>query len=93
MIVAFTVFSAALLVVALGLLLRARRQVLVSGTEHLLGAAGVVETFRGEQPMVRLEGELWQARSEQPLAVADEVTVEAVDELVLSVRKREGEIS
>ena len=91
MIIAVTAFSVALLAVALGLLLRARRQALVSGMEHLLGAAGVVETFHGDRAMVRLEGELWQASSTQELAVADEVTVDAVEDLVLRVSKRTGD--
>ena len=81
-IAAFALFSAALCSIALGLILRARRQAAVSGAEHLLGAQAVVERVTPEGAWVRLDGELWHARSDQPLAEHDEVTVDALDDLV-----------
>jgi membrane-bound serine protease (ClpP class) len=87
MIVAFAAFSAALLMVALGLILRARRQAVVTGPQHLVGQRGEVEVLRGEHVYVRLDGELWQADSELPLALHDTVTVDAIDGLVLKVSK------
>ncbi len=91
MILAFAAFSVALLAVALGLILRARRQAVVSGLEHLRGATAVVESLADGHPLVRLEGELWQARSADALAPEDLVTVESVDELTLQVSKQKGE--
>jgi membrane-bound serine protease (ClpP class) len=91
MILAFTLFSVGLLAVALNLILRARRQAVVSGAEHLLGASGVVESMAGGAVMVRLEGELWSARSEQPLSISDRVTVDALDELTLLVSKKKDD--
>jgi membrane-bound serine protease (ClpP class) len=92
-IAAFAVFSAALLSIALGLILKARRQVSVAGVEHLLGQPGVVERVTPEVTWVRLDGELWHAQSEQPLAEQDEVTVEALDGLVLKVSRTTQERS
>lgn len=84
-IAAFAVFSAALCSVALGLVLKARRQASVTGVEHLQGQSAVVEKVTAEGAWVRLDGELWHAESAQPLAEHDEVTVDALDGLVLKV--------
>jgi len=92
MIAAFALFSAALCTIALGLILKARRQATVSGAEHLLGERGVVERVTADNTWVRLDGELWHAECEQTLSEDDEVTVDALDGLVLKVRKaQEGE--
>ncbi|PLW68256.1 serine protease [Pseudohalioglobus lutimaris] len=92
-IAAFAVFSAALCSIALGLILKARRQVSVSGVEHLLGQLAVVEKVTPEGTWVRLDGELWNAESAQSLAEQDEVTVDALDGLVLTVSPSKKEKS
>jgi membrane protein implicated in regulation of membrane protease activity len=58
--------------------------------EHLVGAVAVVETLHGPWPMVRLDGELWQAECSQDLAPSDQVRVESVDGVTLNVTKIEG---
>ena len=88
MIAAFTLFSVAVLVVALGLIMRARRSALVSGIEHLVGATGEVESLTGGVAWVRLDGELWEAHSESSLSPSDEVVVDAIDGVTLQVRKK-----
>lgn len=90
MIVAFAAFSAVLLIIALGLILKARRQAVVTGPGHLLGSTAEVEVMRGDRAFVRLDGELWQALSDQPLAPHDTVTVDAIDGVVLRVSKDGG---
>ena len=87
-ILALAVFSAGVLAVALGLLMRARKQAVVTGVAHLVGAIAPVETLADGVVWVRLDGELWEARSDDVLAEADSVIVEAVDELTLQVRKQ-----
>ena len=87
MIIAFAAFSAGLLVFALGLLLRARRQTLVTGLDRLLGLSAEVESVRGGEALVRLDGELWQVQSDVPLAIDDTVTVADIDGLILKVQK------
>lgn len=86
-IAAFAVFSVALLSIALGLILKARRQASVAGVEHLIGERAVVERVTPDAAWVRLDGELWHAESATPLAEHDEVTVDALDGLVLKVSK------
>lgn len=87
MIVAVTVFSVGLLVFALGMILRARRHAVVSGVEYLLGATATVSRVEGGDAWVWLDGEIWHARSEVPLAPDDTVTVIAIDGLTAVVRK------
>ena len=88
MIVAVTVFSAALLVFALGMILRARKRAVVSGVEHLVGATTTVSRVEGRDAWVWLDGEIWHARSDAPLAINDPVTVTAIDGLTAVVRKQ-----
>jgi membrane-bound serine protease (ClpP class) len=90
MILAFAAFSAVLLIIALGLILKARRQAVVTGPGHLLGSRAEVEVMRGDRAFVRLDGELWQALSDEPLAPHDTVTVDAIDGVVLRVSKEGG---
>jgi membrane protein implicated in regulation of membrane protease activity len=58
-----------------------RRRSSPVGAEALVGQTAVVAT----QTQVRVAGELWEARSEAPLRVGDEVVVRAVDGLTLVV--------
>ena len=83
------VFSVALLVFALGMIVRARRQAVVSGLEHLAGAVGIVETVEQGAAMVRLEGELWTVDCDEPLAPRDQVVVRSIDGLTLQVSRRQ----
>lgn len=87
MIAGFAVFSAALLIIAMGLILKVRRRESVTGTGHMLGERAVVEVLGTEGAYVRLDGELWHAECDQVLAEHDEVIVDAVDGLALRVSK------
>ena len=87
MIMAFAVFSFGLLVFALGMMLRARQQDLVSGVERLLGSRAAVESVANDQAWVRLDGELWAASCDDPLEARDEVTVVAIEGNALRVSK------
>ncbi len=90
MILAVAVFSAALLVVALGLLVRSRRRAVVTGLDHLLGASAPVESVSAGTVWVRLDGELWEARCSEALSPDDTVTVKGIDGLTLDVSKVKG---
>ena len=81
------VVSAALLVLMLGMLLRARKQPVVTGLNHLLGMTAEVEAVAGGVPRVNLDGELWTVACDESLAPHDRVTVESIDGLTLLVRK------
>jgi membrane-bound serine protease (ClpP class) len=88
MVIAVTAFSAGLLVFALGMILRSRKRAVVSGVEHLLGAMATVSRVQGSDAWVWLDGEIWHARCDAPLAVDDTVTVTAIDGLTAVVRKQ-----
>jgi len=88
MVIAVTAFSAGLLVFALGMILRSRKRAVVSGVEHLLGAMATVSRVQGSDAWVWLDGEIWHARCDAPLAVDDAVTVTAIDGLTAVVRKQ-----
>jgi len=91
LIVAFTAFSAALLVFALGLIVKARKQVVVTGIRHFVGSTAEVESLYNKTARVRLDGELWQVQCNQPLSIHDSVTVTAAEGIELVVTKNKGE--
>jgi membrane-bound serine protease (ClpP class) len=91
MILALTLFSSGLLVFALGMMLKVRRSAVVSGVERLLGARARVGRVENGRAWVWLDGELWQARSDVPLQVGEEVRVTAVDGLTVVVARQPDE--
>jgi membrane-bound serine protease (ClpP class) len=77
--------SAGLMVGLLGAALKARYRPVVFGRESIVGdRAEVIADFQG-LGQVRLQGELWQARSEVPLRKGDRVRVTALDGLTVHV--------
>jgi membrane-bound serine protease (ClpP class) len=73
------------------LVVRAMRRRPATGREGLLGAVGEVRTRVAPRGTVFVGGELWQARSGQPIDVGSAVRVVGVDGLTLRVEPaREG---
>ncbi len=60
-----------------------RRRRAVTGVEALVGKTAVVSS----PTQVRVAGEIWEARSADPLVVGDEVDVTGVDGLTLQVSR------
>jgi membrane-bound serine protease (ClpP class) len=87
-ILAFATFSAALLIVTLGLLLKARQRKVVTGLPYLVGETAIVESVNNDVPFIRLQGELWQVRCDQTLNKDDTVEVTAATGNVLDVGVR-----
>jgi membrane-bound serine protease (ClpP class) len=80
-----TLASGAFFFFVVGLALKARRRPVVSGREELLGGTGVVlEDFDGAG-RIRIHGEVWSARSGEPLRKGQTVRVVAMEGLVLRV--------
>ena len=69
---------------SLVLLKWSRRRRAATGVETLIGMTAVVSS----PTQVRVAGEIWEARSEDPLVVGEEVEVAAVDGLRLQVSRR-----
>jgi membrane protein implicated in regulation of membrane protease activity len=64
-----------------------RRYPVRTGAEGLVGERGEVTIRCAPLGRVRLRGETWNARSEEPLELGEEVLVEAVDGLTLVVAR------
>ena len=77
--------SGALVFFTIGAAVRARRASVVSGAEAMIGTEGeVLEDFEREG-RVRAAGEIWQARSREPLEKGARITVAAVEGVTLEV--------
>lgn len=88
-----TAVSAAFLLTALYLAVRARKRPVVSGREQIMGATGEIVEDTGRETYARIDGEVWEVRSTGPLNRGEIVRVTGIDGLVLVVepaRKGEG---
>ncbi len=88
LIVAISSLSALLLMVSLAMILKARRQLVITGLPQLVGQFARVESIHEDAVFIRLEGELWQVMCEQALTINDSIEVTAADGLVLKVKKQ-----
>jgi membrane-bound serine protease (ClpP class) len=77
--------SAALILLALATLLRSRKRPVVTGGEALIGAQGETVSWDGAEGRVRVQGEIWRARADKPLAAGASIKVLKRDGLVLCV--------
>ncbi len=87
MILGVTAFSAVLLILGVGMMMRARKRPVVTGLNHLLGATAEVEAVPGGVARINLDGELWTVACDESLVPHDRVTVESIDGLTLHVSK------
>jgi membrane-bound serine protease (ClpP class) len=86
-----TAASAAFVFLVIGMLLRSRRNPVVSGREELIGAPGeALEDIAGEG-WARVHGERWRVRASEPLKRGQALRVAAVDGLVLEVTPGPGD--
>jgi len=77
--------SAALILLALAALLRSRKRPVVTGSEALIGAEGEAVFWDGAEGRVRVQGEIWRARSDAPLAAGNRIKIIGRDGLALRV--------
>ncbi len=84
-IAATTLTTLLLLAGVLGMVLRARRRAVATGSEQLIGMKGEVVEWAMREGRVRVHGEIWAARSESPLKAGDTVSVSGRDGLVLVI--------
>jgi membrane-bound serine protease (ClpP class) len=84
-ILAVAVSSALVILLIIGMAVRARERPVVTGAEELIGARGrVVDGFDGEG-LVRVHGEVWRARAVGRLERGEQVTVVGREGLTLLV--------
>lgn len=81
----FALSSAAILMLGVGLLLRARRMPVVSGREEMLGAQGEALEDFSETGMIRIHSENWKACSNKAIHKGEKVVVDDIDGLTLIV--------
>ena len=93
LIIGLAVLSAAVVVLTVGLALRARSRIVVSGRELLLRATGEVREVEGGEAWAEVMGERWKVRSAQPLVPGQQVRVLGLDGLTLEVRVEPQESS
>jgi membrane-bound serine protease (ClpP class) len=89
-IVAVTAVICGFFLILISAIFRSRRRRVVTGREGLLGACGVVrrDIEPGRTGIVLVSGELWRAlASEGRLTVDEQVIVESVEGLVLTVKR------
>jgi membrane-bound serine protease (ClpP class) len=79
------VLTAAFFVFVVGMFLRARRKPIVAGHEALVGAEGEAVSWNADEGRVRVQGEIWRARANAPLASGAHIKVVGRDGLMLIV--------
>ena len=84
-ILSLTLTSALFFCGLLAYVVRARQRKIVSGAEELIGSAGQVVGWSGNEGRVRVHGEVWAARSIQPLEAGTPVVVRERSGLTLLV--------
>jgi membrane-bound serine protease (ClpP class) len=72
-----------------GAAIKSRRRKVVTGRDAMIGASAEVLDDFAERGLVRLHGEVWQARSRIPLTKGARVRVIRIDDLVLTVEALE----
>jgi membrane-bound serine protease (ClpP class) len=85
-IIGAAIASAALILLALAALLRARAHPVVTGSEALIGAQGEAVSWDGDEGRVRVAGEIWRARADAPLKAGAAIKVVQRDGLILRVQ-------
>ena len=65
-----------------------RNKKATTGTESMIGRKASIVEWSGKSGQVSIHGELWKAKSEHPMDIAagEEVTITAVDGLLLKVK-------
>lgn len=69
---------------------QARKRKVVSGSEHIIGAQGVVLDDMQNEGWARVQGERWRVVSHVPLVRGQTVRVSRIDGLTLSVEPESG---
>ncbi|NRB41089.1 MAG: nodulation protein NfeD, partial [Pseudomonadales bacterium] len=87
LILTITLATASLLILLLSMIIRARKQQVVSGLSTLLGQVTTVEVLHGDTAMVCLQGELWPVNCDSPLKAGDVVCITAAEGITLDAEK------
>ncbi len=72
----------------IGLSIRTFRKKVVTGVEGLIGETGVAQSALNPEGQVMVHGELWNARSDEPVEQGETIQVLSVDKLKLRVSRK-----
>jgi membrane-bound serine protease (ClpP class) len=86
LIIIMSVISFAFIFMILSLAIQSHKRKIVSGREGLIGSEGVVLSVMNQQTVVRVLGEIWDAKSSDKLQPGDKIKVTHVQGLVLIVK-------
>jgi membrane-bound serine protease (ClpP class) len=84
-IIAAAATTGALAFFVVGAAVKARKRPAMTGAEQMIGSVGEVVDWDGLEGHIRVHGEIWSGRSEQPFAAGDSVRVARRIGLVLLV--------
>lgn len=93
LIAGMAVLNAAFFMGILGLVVKAKRNPVVSGADELLNLQGIVVDDFDNQGWVRIHSENWRALTALPLHQGQKVRVTKVDGLTLTVEPANGKLS
>ncbi len=85
LVVGFALASVAFFSLVVTMVAKLRRKPVVSGREQMVGSVGEVLDSIDGQCRIRVHGEIWSARTTEPVDRGQKVRVKAVDGLVLVV--------
>lgn len=86
LILGVALFSAALIIITLGMLMKVRKRQVTTGLETYPGKTAIVsEDFIEGRGRVQLDGALWHAQANSELKHGDKVTIESIKGLTLTV--------
>jgi membrane-bound serine protease (ClpP class) len=85
LVVSFSLLSAVFFMTVMTMVVRQRRQPVVTGHEEMVGSIGEATDAFAESGHIRVHGELWQAQSSAPIAKGQRVRVRALEGLTLLI--------
>lgn len=81
-----SIISVTFFFMILTLAIKSHKSKVVTGQEGLIGSEGIVLNVMNEQVVVRVLGEIWEARSSVMLDRGDKITVTNIHGLILTVK-------
>jgi len=85
LILVMSIVSATFFFMVLGLAIKSHKKAIVTGREGLIGSEGIVLNIMNQTIVVRVLGEIWDARSSHDLVPGQKIKVVNIDGLMLTV--------
>ena len=76
--------------IIMGLVIKSQKRAMITGKDSLIGSTGTVISVMNEQVVVKISGEIWEARSRTMLPIGQKVKVVSIEGLILHVEPVEG---